>query len=108
MHKRNLDDHINSQHTKENKYKCDFCDFSTFHKETIGRHMNSQHTKEKEYKCTRCDFSTLDHSSFCKHKNKHFENNINSINNGFYWCQNCELEFESNDQYLDHQIQIHC
>ena len=52
-----LNQHIDSQHVKNDTFTCETCDYTCPKKYTLKKHIESVHEKKKPFKCDICDSS---------------------------------------------------
>ena len=85
-----LKDHIALTHYGVTSLDCDICDASFAEKSKLNNHKASVHEGKKPFKCTFCDKAYIEKSRLKKHLESHNT------------CGECNIEFESQQIFLDH------
>ena len=85
---------------RQNKFKCDKCQYETAWSATLHRHKKSVHEKLRDYQCKQCEFATSRKSGLIRH--------INSIHEKLkpHHCPKCEYA-TSNKNHLQGHISDH-
>ena len=62
-----------SRHTKEKRFKCDFCEFTGFNREAVNLHAKAVHKKLKDLQCAfpGCNFRTAQSGHLKVHRQQH-------------------------------------
>ena len=87
----------------KDKYKCNFCTYTTGDKPNYNKHVKTKHRTDKtEYKCDLCDYTSNDKSNFNKHKNsKH------KTEKAGYKCDLCDFISQDKSNLNRHVSGMH-
>ena len=97
--KSGLQNHIKT-HQKERPFQCPHCPYAAARKMTLKEHMQVLHNACRDiYSCDQCSFKTNWARALKKHVKIH--------NSGLYNCSRCNLVFNSKQEMMLHESQMH-
>ena len=102
--------HKHNQHDDLSYNNCSKCDHVFDTKKDLEEHMNSKHVEETHFLCDDCDFQATTGLILKKHMlqahHKPSELVLNDLGS-FLKCRDCENEFTSKPDLMDHRRDIH-
>merc|ERR1712173_352965 len=88
--------HIRYRHTKEKKFKCSLCKYTSCESSKVRRHFKGKHRISDPQKCEICGTFTPDKKALEEHKKFHIEKTTVEAEKTCI-CEYCNLRIDTDD-----------